>query len=93
MVSTGARLVSLLYDTLVHPNAETGSPGRSKLRWIYDPGRAVSHLVVAQTAIGGSWNTHDDDVKIRCELILAKEQKTVVTVVYAMLFFRWSQSV
>lgn len=62
MMNSGARPLSLLYDTLVHPNAETGTPGKSKLCWIYDRSRAVSHLVVAQTPIGGSWNNYDDDV-------------------------------
>ncbi|VDK76530.1 unnamed protein product [Litomosoides sigmodontis] len=62
MMNSGARPLSLLYDTLVHPNAETGTLGRSKLCWIYDHKRAVSHLVVAQTPIGGSWNNYDDNV-------------------------------
>lgn len=63
-MSIGARPLSLLYDALLHPNADTGTLGRSKLSWIYDRNRAVPHLVVAQTPIGGSWNNYDDDVNI-----------------------------
>lgn len=64
MMNNGARPLSLLYDTLVRPNADTGTLGRSKLCWIYDRSRAIPHLVVAQTPIGGSWNNYDDDVNI-----------------------------
>uniref|UniRef100_A0A183CYK4 Pyr_redox_2 domain-containing protein n=1 Tax=Gongylonema pulchrum TaxID=637853 RepID=A0A183CYK4_9BILA len=62
LTCTGGRPISLLLDSLVRPNADTGSPERSKLRWIYCPSRAISHMVVAQTSFGGSWNEHDDDM-------------------------------
>ncbi|VIO87374.1 Uncharacterized protein BM_BM3709 [Brugia malayi] len=62
MMNHGARPLSLLYDTLVRPNADTGTLGTSKLCWIYDRSRAIPHLIVAQTPIGGSWNNYDDDM-------------------------------
>lgn len=63
-MNNGARPLSLLYDTLVRPNADTGTLDRSKLCWIYDRNRAIPHLVVAETPVGGSWNNYDDDVNI-----------------------------
>ena len=55
--STQALPINVLLDTLVRPYGETDESSRkSCVKWIFDPSRAVPHIVfgkVAQT--GGQW--------------------------------------
>ena len=49
--------LSLLFDTLFHPNADIGDDLPSSLSWSYNPTAACSHIVLGKTRPGGSWHT------------------------------------
>ena len=55
--STQALPENVLLDTLVRPNSETwDTEERSCVKWIHDPQRAVSHVVIGNApAAGGQW--------------------------------------
>ena len=54
--------VSLLFDTLVHPNTDTGEFHPSSLSWTHQPQHAVSHVVVGRGEPGGSWHQMNPSV-------------------------------
>jgi hypothetical protein len=47
--------VALLYDTLNHPDADTGQDLPSLLTWKYHPDQAIDHVVLGRGPTGGSW--------------------------------------
>ncbi|CAJ0929109.1 unnamed protein product, partial [Mesorhabditis belari] len=58
MGSSTLRPMTSLYDTLVRPEADLGQLG-SCLHWEQNSSKCVDHIVLGETAIGGSWNTYD----------------------------------
>lgn len=48
--------VSLLFDHLLHPNADLGAHSHSKLSWATNPSLIVDHICLGRTAIGGVWS-------------------------------------
>ena len=54
--STQALPVNTLLDTLIRPNADTELNPESCIEWRYEPGRAISHVAIGNTAqAGGQW--------------------------------------
>ncbi|XP_015913499.1 oxidative stress-induced growth inhibitor 1 isoform X2 [Parasteatoda tepidariorum] len=51
--------VSVLYDTLVHPQADLGIDTPSVISWKFDPLKAVNHVVIGRDDPGGSWQKMD----------------------------------
>ena len=47
--------LSVLFDTLNHPDADFGKPSPSALIWKKDDLKGIPHLVLGSTEIGGSW--------------------------------------
>ncbi|GAB6032582.1 Oxidative stress-induced growth inhibitor 2 [Chamberlinius hualienensis] len=47
--------VSLLFDTLNHPDADLGVDLPSCLNWLYHPDRRIDHVVIGRSLPGGSW--------------------------------------
>lgn len=52
--------VSVLMDTLQHPEADFGSEAESCLEWKHLPHREVDHVVLGQGSPGGTWNRMED---------------------------------
>ena len=48
--------VALLFDQLLHPNADLGKDQESCLKWHHNKSRAVKHLVLGSGPPGGSWH-------------------------------------
>ncbi|CAF3588610.1 unnamed protein product [Rotaria socialis] len=48
--------VSLLIDSLMHPDADLGAHLQSKIRWRHDPSLSIDHLCIGRGGIGGAWN-------------------------------------
>ena len=48
--------VSVLLDTLQHPEADFGSDLPSCLTWKKIPGKEIDHVVLGQGDVGGSWS-------------------------------------
>ncbi|XP_035207736.1 oxidative stress-induced growth inhibitor 1-like [Stegodyphus dumicola] len=51
--------VSVLFDTLVHPQADLGIENPSVISWIKRPEDAVNHVVLGRGVPGGSWQKMD----------------------------------
>ncbi|CAL1294054.1 unnamed protein product [Larinioides sclopetarius] len=47
--------VSVLFDTLVHPQADLGIENESVISWKFNPDNAVDHVVIGKGNPGGSW--------------------------------------
>ncbi len=43
--------------------ADLGEAGPSCLQWEIDSSKEISHVVLGDTDIGGSWNSYDPEVK------------------------------
>lgn len=54
--------VSLLLDTLCHPDADLGSDEPSALSWVHNPSRALDHVVIGSGLPGGSWQRMDGGI-------------------------------
>ena len=53
--------VALLWDALMHPDADLGVDNPPLLSWKYEKSKALSHVVLGKMKAGGSWQ-----VKRRC---------------------------
>lgn len=54
--------IALLYDTLNHPDADTGQDLPSLLSWKNHPEHAIDHVVLGRGPPGGSWQAMEGDV-------------------------------
>ncbi|XP_065570742.1 oxidative stress-induced growth inhibitor 1-like isoform X1 [Artemia franciscana] len=54
--------VSLLFDSLQHPNADFGEDTPSFLSWKYHPEVAIDHVVLGKGPPGGSWQAMDGHI-------------------------------
>lgn len=54
--------VSLLLDTLCHPDADLGSDEPSTLSWVHDSSKALDHVVIGSGPPGGSWQRMDGGI-------------------------------
>ncbi|CAJ0572111.1 unnamed protein product, partial [Mesorhabditis spiculigera] len=61
-LSSSLRPINAFYDQLVRPAADLGELRPSSLEWRLNPDKAVDHLVLGDTAIGGSWNGYDKEM-------------------------------
>ena len=59
-----AHPLSVLYDSLVRPDADLGHEHASALRWEQKTEHRIPHVVIGTGPPGGSWNDYDDDVPI-----------------------------
>ena len=48
--------IGLLFDHLMHPDADLGADLQSKLKWRDEPSTAVEHVCLGLTGIGGRWH-------------------------------------
>lgn len=55
--------VSVLFDTLMRPNADIGEDHAPSLTWTHDPSRAISHVVIGNGKPGGSWHHMQPDLE------------------------------
>ncbi|KAI9810103.1 MAG: hypothetical protein M1827_006714 [Pycnora praestabilis] len=56
LYSDQAMPMNTLLDTLLRPNADTTGDIRSRLRWVYQPHKAIPHLVLGNAnRPGGQW--------------------------------------
>lgn len=51
--------VSVLFDTLNHPQADLGIENPSVISWRYQPNKLVNHVVLGKGVPGGSWQKMD----------------------------------
>lgn len=54
--------VSLLYDTLVRPQADLGDEHPSSLMYNHRPEKLVPHVVLGKGTAGGSWNEFSPEI-------------------------------
>lgn len=55
--------VALLFDTLMHPNADIGEHHPPTLIWRQFPSRAIPHIVLGSGEPGGSWHDMQFDIQ------------------------------
>lgn len=48
--------VAVLFDTLLHPNADLGFEFPSVLQWRLEKKRHIPHLVLGKATPGGAWH-------------------------------------
>ena len=47
--------VSVMFDMLTHPGADIGIEETSLLEWKHYPERAMQHVVLGKSGVGGAW--------------------------------------
>jgi thioredoxin reductase len=55
--------VSVLFDTLMCPNADIGEDHAPSLTWTHDPSKAIPHVVIGNGKPGGSWHHMQPDLE------------------------------
>ena len=55
--------VSVLFDTLMRPNADIGEDHAPSLTWTHDPSKAIPHVVIGNGKPGGSWHHMQPDLE------------------------------
>ena len=55
--------VSVLFDTLMRPNADIGEDHAPSLTWTHDPSRTIPHVVIGSGKPGGSWHHMQPDLE------------------------------
>ena len=55
--------VSVLFDTLMRPNADIGEDHDPSLTWTHDPSKAIPHVVIGNGKPGGSWHHMQPDLE------------------------------
>ena len=55
--------VSVLFDSLMRPNADIGEDHAPTLSWQHDPSRAISHVVIGSGRPGGAWHKMQPDLE------------------------------
>lgn len=53
--STQALPINTLLDTLIRPNADTEINPESCIEWRYRPEKAISHVAIGESPVGGQW--------------------------------------
>uniref|UniRef100_A0AC35TYI0 Oxidative stress-induced growth inhibitor 2 n=1 Tax=Rhabditophanes sp. KR3021 TaxID=114890 RepID=A0AC35TYI0_9BILA len=65
LIKPNVRRTSNLLDTLARPNDGlmlNGHKNENTLKVTYNPEAAISHMVLGEGPIGGSWNTYDSEM-------------------------------
>ena len=55
--------MSVLFDTLNHPEADTGREKKSLLEWRFRPDLSVDHMVIGRGRPGGCWEALEGTVQ------------------------------
>ena len=55
--------ISVLFDTLMRPNADIGEDHAPSLTWTHDPSKAIPHIVIGNGKPGGSWHHMQPDLE------------------------------
>lgn len=62
--------VALFVDQMCHPYADTGRQLPSQMKWLFEPDRAVEHVVIGKAAKpGGVWqvsNLTGNKIEVLC---------------------------
>ncbi|XP_029647873.1 oxidative stress-induced growth inhibitor 2-like isoform X1 [Octopus sinensis] len=55
--------VAVLFDHMLHPDADHGALNPSLLTWVYDRQHEIPHLVLGKWSPGGSWQQMDGNLQ------------------------------